>query len=130
MHQIAYTSVATDRMKAEDLVRIVQESVHRNAERGITGFLLFRGGKFVQLIEGPRKSLTDLIDTLCADPRHTDLTIIHDEAIAERQFPNWRMKRLTPNSNDALAELRAQLGEANAPKLPRPVEWEIAREAA
>lgn len=108
MHQIVYTSKATNKFNAVDLVEIVQVAARDNPSRDITGFLLFRNGTFMQLIEGPRENLMKLLDKLGSDPRHTDIRIEMDMPISQRHYPNWKMKRLPADSSEAVAELNAE----------------------
>ncbi|WP_228242564.1 BLUF domain-containing protein [Porphyrobacter sp. GA68] len=110
MRQIAYTSVATDELGQDDLFRIVEKSVSNNMDRGVTGFLVYAGNQFFQLIEGEEVALRGLLRTLEKDTRHCDIQIVLDLPAMAARFPRWRMQRVG-RTGDALAQVRAELAK-------------------
>jgi hypothetical protein len=66
-------------------------AVRRNAEAGITGFLICGGNWFAQVVEGPTTAVDALYDRLGRDPRHHDLRLVERGAITRRRFPDWAM---------------------------------------
>lgn len=118
MHQLIYTSEAAPGLTSDDLFRIIEQSARNNPSAEITGFLIYRGGRFLQLVEGRLIALETLIETLRRDPRHSALTVVSKQAIAQRSFPRWRMKRVG-EGRDAREELHdAILAEGQAVVLP------------
>lgn len=118
MHQLIYVSEAPGNLTPDEIFRIVEQSARNNPSVGITGFLIYRGGRFLQLIEGLLEALEALVTKLRADPRHHSLRVLATHPIAERSFPRWRMKRVGENQ-DAIAELtRALALEGRSPCLP------------
>lgn len=107
MRQIIYTSIATEKFAADQLFSIIQTSVRNNGNRDVTGFLAYKGGRFVQYLEGPENELHDLLAVIEQDPRHDHLTIVTDRNIRNRSFDSWRMERLT-----SMSELSKRLNEA------------------
>jgi len=76
----------------EAMLRSIQESsIRRNPSIGVTGMLLHLDGRFLQLLEGPRRAVADLYDWIEQDPRHSDLIILHHAPAPERLFPSWSM---------------------------------------
>ena len=63
----------------------------KNRAAGISGALLFSGGCFAQVLEGPRGAVEDIFETIQCDPRHSDVTILHLHPIEARSFPDWSM---------------------------------------
>jgi hypothetical protein len=121
MHQIIYTSTVRAGLSQEDVFRIVEQSARNNPSRDITGFLLFRKGKFLQLVEGPLMALETLLAQLGNDDRHSDLTVVSRLPIARRSFPRWRMRRVG-GDRDALDELEQALkGEGSGLPVPEVV---------
>ncbi len=121
MHQIIYTSRARPGLSQEDVFRIVEQSARNNPSADITGFLLFRGGKFLQLVEGPLMALEMLLAQLAQDDRHHDLKVVSRLPIAQRSFPRWRMRRVG-GDRDAIMELEQALrGEGGGLPLPQTI---------
>ncbi|WP_066810644.1 BLUF domain-containing protein [Sphingomonas asaccharolytica] len=93
MRQIVYRSITTAESgrAADDIPDIVRQAAARNGIEGITGLLYTEDDTFLQVIEGPSDSVSDLIARLENDARHRDLTILVDRSIAEREFGDWTM---------------------------------------
>jgi len=70
---------------------IEQVAVPRNADLGVTGFLICARTWFAQVIEGPDASITSLYDRIAADPRHRDLQVVEHGPADRRLFPDWHM---------------------------------------
>lgn len=93
MRQIIYRSITTSESgrAADDIPDIVREATARNGLEGITGLLYAEEDAFLQAIEGPADSMSDLMERLENDARHRDLTILVDRSILEREFGDWTM---------------------------------------
>jgi hypothetical protein len=91
MYHIAYLSSAVREFTKPQLRELLELSRKKNLQLGITGLLLYRGGNFLQVIEGEETDVKALYNKVCQDPRHTGIFKMLDEACAEREFPNWTM---------------------------------------
>ena len=93
MRQIVYRSITTadSGRAADDIPDIVRQAAARNGIEGITGLLYAEDDIFLQVIEGPSDSMSDLIARLCDDGRHRELTILVDRPIAQREFGDGTM---------------------------------------
>ncbi|MEL7487882.1 MAG: BLUF domain-containing protein, partial [Pseudomonadota bacterium] len=60
MKQILYASLAAAELGLDDLENILATARRRNKKDDITGLLLFGGGRFFQVIEGPTLSIDRL----------------------------------------------------------------------
>lgn len=93
MRQIVYrsTSTAGSGRAADDIPDIMRQAAARNGIEGVTGLLYAEDDMFLQVIEGPSDSISDLIARLYDDDRHRELTILVDQPIAQREFGDWTM---------------------------------------
>ncbi len=91
MFHIAYVSSAVREFTRPQLLKLLERTMARNQRQGITGLLLYRGGNFMQVLEGEEAAVRTLYQTICQDPRHTGVITLFEEPIAEREFPNWSM---------------------------------------
>ncbi|UBQ02802.1 BLUF domain-containing protein [Curtobacterium sp. TXMA1] len=91
MLSLIYSSVTTRPLGDDDLAALLAQSRRANAENDITGVLLFRNGYFLQLLEGPDQAVRTKMATIKHDDRHTKVTVLMEELIEERQFPEWTM---------------------------------------
>lgn len=93
--QLVYTSRAKTRFSARALQSLVAGCYMRNTERGITGVLLYGGGRFIQLLEGEKHVVESLYtNKIARDPRHIDCKVLTRQDTDARLLPNWRMGRL------------------------------------
>lgn len=105
MWQLVYVSS----MLGDDestLAGILESSQRNNTRNHITGMLLYYGGSFMQVLEGEKAAVHETYARICRDPRHQGITIMMDEEVAERQFPQWSMGYRHLRAEDA-AQLKA-----------------------
>ena len=99
--RIAYVSRAiasTDLREVYDIVRVAN---NRNAERGLTGALVFLDGYFLQVIEGLPGPLQERFKIIAADTRHTEVCVRLSSKITTLTFPDsWMALR----QGDAILE--------------------------
>jgi hypothetical protein len=102
-YRLIYSSEATAEMARSDLQQMLEESRIRNARRDITGVLVFVDGVFLQVLEGERDDVDDLMQSIRRDPRHKDIKVFHEEEIDRRAFASWRMAYLSPRTEEVAA---------------------------
>lgn len=97
IHSLIYSSRVATEFDDDDLVQLLATSRRNNDEVGLTGVLLYREGRFLQYLEGPRQALLDRVRIIAADERHTSFVTLLEEDIPQRLFPAWSMgfERLT-----------------------------------
>jgi hypothetical protein len=88
--RLLYVSRAIDK-DPKAIEGILDASRHHNVSNGITGVLCYGGGIFLQAIEGGREAVNKLYNHIVADPRHTDVVLLHYQEISERRFGGWTM---------------------------------------
>lgn len=88
---VAYVSSSTELLSADELKNLLIEIREKNRERDITGMLLYRGGNFLQVIEGPASAIDELVRVLQGDHRHNGMIVLCRTNIEERQFREWQM---------------------------------------
>lgn len=91
LSRLIYASVVGDDLRTDALNRLLERARQRNAQRGLTGLLVFDRRHFLQVIEGSRRSLNDLYAALLRDPRHRDVQLLKFARIDVRHFPGWSM---------------------------------------
>lgn len=97
LHRLVYRSDSLiDHGDTVALDAIFKSSVRNNGRDRITGALALPDGKFVQVIEGRKRDLDNLMDRIRADDRHVNVAVLGDWAIAARLFPGWAMARSDP----------------------------------
>jgi hypothetical protein len=86
-----YASRAVAATDQDSLLAILRKSKVNNPVLGITGVLCYSEGIFLQVLEGGRSAVNRLYNQIAADPRHTQVELLHYEEIGERRFAGWSM---------------------------------------
>lgn len=83
-----------------DLAEMLAESRIRNRGRGITGVLVFVEGVFLQILEGEKDVVLNLMETIKRDPRHHGIKVYRERETDERAFASWSMAYLSPSAEE------------------------------
>ncbi len=84
---------------------LVEKAAANNTRERITGVLTWSEDAFLQMVEGPRAALCELLWRLNKDERHTDLLLIEFRPAAGRTTQTWSMAAPNPSSRAGLADL-------------------------
>jgi len=98
-YSIVYVSAAIIDLEESQLLRLLSRSRASNERAGITGVLLYGGGRFLQVLEGPAPAVRALYGRIATDPRHGHLELLADGPVPRREFADWHMSfaPLTPS---------------------------------
>ena len=98
--RLIYVSKAVDPQTGSLTDSILRKAHAWNTQNDITGVLCEGQGVFLQALEGERGKVTRLYARISADPRHTDLELIHCESIIKRRYGEWSMARVSLSDVD------------------------------
>ena len=115
MRQLLYVSTAAPGHRPADVQGILQASRHNNALDGVTGLLWTDGSRFMQVIEGSDDAIETTFARIRVDPRHVNVDLVFDRAIAEREFGDWTMayRRADDSADEFDLRVLKRLGEAS-----------------
>jgi len=88
---IAYVSVATSPLSADEIAALLTQARANNERDGITGALLYHRDRFIQIVEGEDEIVRAKFDAIATDARHRSVQTMREKRIPERQFPQWTM---------------------------------------
>ncbi|MBA8792953.1 hypothetical protein FHX74_000547 [Friedmanniella endophytica] len=88
---LVYSSAATGPFTRSTLEGILGQSLANNRAAGVTGMLLYRDGRIIQLLEGEEETVRSLYATISVDPRHHDVVPLWADERPDRLFPDWSM---------------------------------------
>jgi hypothetical protein len=119
MIRLLYYSQATPGIQDQEVRDILQTARRNNPGLGLTGVLVYGGGLFVQLLEGPEAAVLRQYVKILDDRRHGNCQIIHISPAEERMFQDWSMGAIEadPHEFQHLAELRSHRLEAVGAKV-------------
>jgi Sensors of blue-light using FAD len=89
--RLIYASELFAPLAKHALQHILATAERNNAELGITGYLCVSPQYALQCLEGPRDAVNRLYNTIAADSRHKNVTIIRYAEPWRRLFPEWYM---------------------------------------
>ncbi|MGI4760368.1 MAG: BLUF domain-containing protein [Janthinobacterium lividum] len=90
-YSIVYISTAIVEFGEAALLQLLKQSRGFNEKAGITGVLMYGGGRFVQVLEGCPAAVRCLYARIAADPRHGRLEKLADGLVPRREFAEWHM---------------------------------------
>lgn len=102
---LVYASRASVPFDERALRELAERSAAKNALLGVTGYLCFRSGRFLQYLEGEPQVVSSLMETIARDPRHVVLRRLDLDAREMRLFPTWHMRHV---SGAALHEIQLE----------------------
>lgn len=88
---LAYESRATEALTDAELEVVLIGSRVRNARRGVTGVLLKRDDRILQLLEGPPDAVERTFAAIAASPLHRHVRVLARGPAAQRVFDRWHM---------------------------------------
>jgi hypothetical protein len=78
----------------------------RNSDLGIAGVLLFDGERFLQWLHGAHDPVSQLMDTIVVDTRHTGVRVLLEMPLGTTSVdPRWRTGFIDADALDAIAVL-------------------------
>ena len=104
LKSIIYISKSTKEVTHPLLDSILQTSRLNNRRTGITGMLVVRHGRFLQLLEGSKEAVELLFDKIRNDPRHRQVQVLGACETSERITPAWDMALVAAESNPESTE--------------------------
>ena len=98
-YTILYISKARWALDQHELSLLLEQSRSWNDPHGLTGFLAYVEGtdnygvqgRFIQVLEGSEKEVTDIFTNIQVDLRHHHISVIKRGPIAQRRFSFWKM---------------------------------------
>lgn len=78
-------------MPEEDLLVLLRQAQAKNCDLDISGMLLYKGGNFMQMLEGEEETVRELYATIKQDERHKDVLTVITGRVKERNFAGWSM---------------------------------------
>lgn len=91
LQQIFYTSVSSAPLGPVGLSELLVQAREKNQSHDITGILTYHKRRFMQLLEGDERHVSDLYETIAEDPRHHSIELLYSGPIEERAFGKWSM---------------------------------------
>ncbi len=92
LSRLIYISKKDIYLDTKDLKEILLKAQQHNVSHDITGMLLFNSRFFLQVLEGPRKSINNLYHKIAQDKRHSDVQLLQMGNITKRQWRQWSME--------------------------------------
>jgi hypothetical protein len=114
LQRLIYVSLIADGVSESDVEALVRRAHRSNAQHEITGILWSSRGFFLHCLEGRRANVAETMQKIMADPRHTDIAIVHLSEPLVREFPDWPMRLILDSDfppEDLLADAVNLLGD-------------------
>lgn len=126
LYRLVYVSKQATPMSREDIVQIINTSVNNNAERNLTGMLIYSERSFLQLLEGEMLPLNQIFERIVRDTRHDNVCMLEYARVSYRLFGDWDMKLVA--ADDYTFPRSIQLAAEGSPYHPFPLDRDLALE--
>ena len=110
IHTLCYVSHERAHLDKASLNEIFKKTMQYNAEKQITGVLLYKEGSFFQVLEGEKEELLCLMEKIKKDSRHHDLILIFDKP-SHRIFNTYKTGFSVIDKGEELERLKEYLSE-------------------
>ncbi len=87
-----YASEASADLSTAELDRMCRSFAAANRKANITGMLFVVGDHFVQVLEGEREVVWELLRKVMKDQRNRRLRTLYHGRLMHRRFPSWNMR--------------------------------------
>jgi hypothetical protein len=110
--ELLYVSTLSPDQRPTVVGQIVAQARARNAERGITGLLVFDGIHFCQHLEGAPDVVTPLMVRIHHDGRHQGVRVLYQGTRSERRYQRFDLGFAQSDEPDDMAGVHALEGPA------------------
>ncbi|WP_371195541.1 BLUF domain-containing protein [Glaciecola sp. SC05] len=100
MKCVVYLSEANFEATTPNLLELAQRAAIKNKSLGVTGFLCFSRGRFLQYLEGEEEVLQNLLEEIREDMRHELMFELEPAIIEKPLFSSWAMRLITEQELD------------------------------
>jgi hypothetical protein len=95
-------STAAPESRERDRLRIFAQCRLNNGLEAVSGILLVKAARYLQVLEGSPQSVGHIFDLIEADLRHTEIEVLEDSIVPGRMFGGWGMAALEDGDADEL----------------------------
>ena len=88
---LVYASIANEEFSPEQLLELLAVSRRNNERCGITGMLLYKERRFLQVLEGAEAAVRATYARIEQDPRHREVVLLISDEERKREFADWSM---------------------------------------
>lgn len=90
--RMIYVSQTVTEAPEDKLAAILKTARKNNEKHDLTGLMVYNRKYFLQVIEGSRPAVSQLLGNLFRDPRHEKMEVLEFDAIEQRLFSHWSMQ--------------------------------------
>jgi hypothetical protein len=95
----------------DELTALFRTTQNNNTGNNITGILLYKSGKFLQVLEGAESMLKSLYEKIEADSRHNNIFVILNQNCKRRIFENYASRFSIVKSKEELQTIETYLNQ-------------------
>jgi hypothetical protein len=126
--ELIYYSISEVEISEEVISTILLQARTYNASKNITGCLFFHDKVFLQLLEGEEDKVYNLYNKIKNDKRHSNITVVFEEEIKERKFPQWSMAfHKFDNTNQFIKNIDFLLNDKEKQTKAEDIFWNLAK---
>jgi hypothetical protein len=115
-YQLIYSSESSTPMQMDELEEVLLQARVSNGSKGITGALVYVEGVFLQILEGEKDVVRQLMARIAQDVRHQTVTVLKECEADSASFSDWKMAYVSATA-DQVAQWAGLSGATDIPKI-------------
>jgi hypothetical protein len=112
MLEFLFVSTLASHTSVSEVANIARRARASNKVLGLTGVLIFDGLRFCEHLEGDKIHISNRLECIQRDPRHTDMKLLHIGPIGRRRFTRFSMGYALVEETEVLDTLSRLEGQA------------------
>ena len=112
LYEVLYVSQLAPDTPVSAVASIAAHARMANAQRSLTGLLVFDGQRFCQQLEGSQKNVLSAMARIWQDPRHIEVSVVHQGMLGARRFSSFSLAFSEMDGGDLLEQLERLDGAA------------------
>ena len=97
-HTICYISTATKSFSDPEILELLENWKEKNSRLNIRGILLFSQGHFFQVLEGEKRVVLEMFQTIKQDSRHTGIIQVMGKDVEKGSLDGYIVEYLKENN--------------------------------
>lgn len=89
--ELIYFSFPIRSFKELEINKMLHQVRPKNQAMDVSGILLYANEQFLQVLEGRRKDVNNIFQSISHDARHFDVNLLSVRDIDQRSFSHWDM---------------------------------------
>ena len=109
IYTLTYISTAVNLFDNTEINSVLDAVKEQNKILDVSGFLVYKEGTYLQLLEGDKEVVSKLYEKIRSDERHKNVLTLQQSQVSQRVFNDYESGFLVPNNTNLIFDLNSYL---------------------